>query len=150
MFKTRVQPIYDDISNSDNHFDGMDLNSFVYSKTVYPRPLGYPITSNHMNYYRNVHIHDPIQPCEKTSSVLINKVKRCILITLMIAYIIFTTIVEMGFLYVHYIIIGYLKVNKMYWAIGFIMTKLIIQFIKVLTKSRKMYREWRLKQKKQY
>jgi hypothetical protein len=150
MFKTRVQPIYDYISNSDNHFDDIDLNSFAYSEIVYPQPLCYPLPTKHMNYYRNIHINDPIQPLEKTGSVLINKVNRCILITLTIAYIIFTSIVEMGCLYVHYIIIGYLKVNKMYWAIGFIMTKLIIQFIKGLIKSRKMYRECRLKQKKQY
>jgi hypothetical protein len=150
MFKTRAQTTFDDISNSDTHLDVMYLNTFADSEIVYPRPLCHPIPSNHMNYYRNIHNNDPIQPQEKTGSVFINKVKRFILITLMIAYMIFSVIVEIGCLYVHYIIIGYLKVNKMYWAIGFIMAKLIIQFGKGLIKGKKMYRERSLKQKKQY
>ena len=150
MFKTRVQRTFDDISNSDTHLDVMDLNSFADYETVYTRPLCHPIPPKHRNYYRNLPNHDPIQPREKTNSVFINKVKQCILVTLMIAYVVISAIVEMGCLYVHYVIIGYLKVNKMHWAIGVIMAKLIIQFAKGVIKIRKMYIEYQLKQKKLY
>lgn len=102
------------------------------------------------NHIDILNSYTTVQSHEKTGKIFIEKVKQCILITLMIIYAIFLAIVEIVCLYVHCVIIGYLNTNKMQWAIGFIVAKLIIQFVKGIFVIRKMYIEHQINQKKRY